>query len=255
MLATKPRDLPQALLVLALCFISSVRTLVITSPLDGDVWNGDGTANVIQWDVLPATWPENPTYFDILMVNGIGELYTPFLNLSIATGLNAFAASSLSFTLAGQLRSGSGYRLYFTDPSDSGNVYTESGVFSIVGSTGTASVLTSTDAASSTSTTSSTSSTTTAFSSSSSSTSSTSSSTTSYTSSDSSTSTPHSTKISTSTHAPTTTREGVVGSDGPGGLADQSSLDDIWSGAPVLGPRWAAAGSILLAGLVGAVLL
>ncbi|KAI5474221.1 hypothetical protein MNV49_003876 [Pseudohyphozyma bogoriensis] len=145
------------LFLAVLAAIPAAKAIIVTLPVAGQVWNGNGT-NEISWSVYPQTYPV-PTspYFDIYLRNGLGTLYPTFLNLSLtADSIDATAGTSVAFTLQGQLKEGTGYQLFFSNPDDASDVYCESGIFSISlsgnSSSSTSTTTTTSSGASSTST-------------------------------------------------------------------------------------------------------
>ncbi|KAM0745946.1 hypothetical protein T439DRAFT_330140 [Meredithblackwellia eburnea MCA 4105] len=108
------------------------QALVIVQPSANTVWEQNGSDNIIEWALYPLTYP-TPTsqYFDIYIRNGVGQLYTPFLNVSIAHNVDSLSSTSLAFLLSGQFLAGTGYQLWFTDPNNANTYYCQSDVFSI----------------------------------------------------------------------------------------------------------------------------
>lgn len=139
---------PLALLHLALLQLASA--LVVVSPASSTVWDANGQ-NVIQWartsrdasagsahdrdPVLPLTNPlPASSLFDIFLRQGTG-LYSPSLNISLASAVDSATHTSLSFPLTGQLKAGSGYQLFFSAPGRADIVYADSPSFSIANNT------------------------------------------------------------------------------------------------------------------------
>ncbi|GAA5880061.1 hypothetical protein JCM1840_007143 [Sporobolomyces johnsonii] len=104
-------------------------------PADHEAMNYSQSAtatNDITWSLLPLTTPAPATqYFDIYIRNGIGSMYTPSLNLSIATNVDATTKLSFAVTDAMKFIPGPGYQLFFSDPTNAATVYCDSDVFSI----------------------------------------------------------------------------------------------------------------------------
>ncbi|GAA5927704.1 hypothetical protein JCM3775_006059 [Rhodotorula graminis] len=118
-----------ALVVLA----GVAQAIVVSSPTATSVWSqsADGDAR-IEWSLLPATSPPPATqYFDIYLRNGVGAMYTPSLNLLLATKVDSLASTYLDVAATDKFVPGPGYQLFFSDPANPATVYCDSDVFAI----------------------------------------------------------------------------------------------------------------------------
>ncbi|GAA5892372.1 hypothetical protein JCM5296_003581 [Sporobolomyces johnsonii] len=197
--------------------------------------------NDITWSLLPLTNPAPATqYFDIYIRNGIGSMYTPSLNLSIATNVDATTKLSFAVTDAMKFIPGPGYQLFFSDPTNAATVYCDSDVFSIGSMTvrGTDSAATSTRLSS-----------TVAVSEASSTPSTFSSSTSTLLSSATSPSLSTTTSSSSSSSATSTTRSRIAAATAIGGPADQG-LNLVHTSAAVPRIRAARVGELAAAAVV-----
>ncbi|GAA5841202.1 hypothetical protein JCM9279_000577 [Rhodotorula babjevae] len=118
----------------ALAFLAgAAQAIVVSSPTATSVWSqsADGDAR-IEWSLLPATFPPPATqYFDIYMRNGVGAMYTPSLNLLLATKVDSLASTYLDVAATDKFVPGPGYQLFFSDPANPATVYCDSDVFAI----------------------------------------------------------------------------------------------------------------------------
>jgi len=103
------------------------------------VWVQQGGTNTIAWTLFPLTNPAPATqFFDVYLRNGVGTMYSPPLNESIATMVDSTAGTSIVFDGASTLKVGPGYQLFFSDPTDAGTVYCDTPTtFSIAAGTAT----------------------------------------------------------------------------------------------------------------------
>ncbi|TNY19742.1 hypothetical protein DMC30DRAFT_289143 [Rhodotorula diobovata] len=118
-----------ALAVLAL-LASVAEALVVTLPTAVSIWT-EGAAR-IEWSLLPETFPPPATpFFDVYIRNGVGAMYTPSLNLLLATRVDSTASTYLDVAQIDKFRRGPGYQLFFSDPASPSTFYCESDVFAI----------------------------------------------------------------------------------------------------------------------------
>ncbi|GAA6009056.1 uncharacterized protein JCM10292_002467 [Rhodotorula paludigena] len=111
----------------------AVEAIVITSPSATTVWStsGDPPA-VIEWSLIPETYPPPATpFFDVYIRNGVGGMYTPALNLLLASNIDATKGTSLTVTDIQKFIQGPGYQLFFSDPANPGTIYCDSDPFAI----------------------------------------------------------------------------------------------------------------------------
>ncbi|GJN89823.1 hypothetical protein Rhopal_002812-T1 [Rhodotorula paludigena] len=220
----------------------AVEAIVITSPSATTVWSTSvDPPAVIEWSLIPETYPPpatpvsfDDTFFDVYIRNGVGGMYSPALNLLLASNIDATKGTSLTVTDIQKFIQGPGYQLFFSDPANPNTIYCDSDVFTI-GSidAGGSPPASSEPASSSSSTTSDSASSTTASSASSSSSS-------SFSSVRTTTSAPSATSA---TSSPTSRGNGITRAPVPGG-PDQQGFNLVPRGAaPRAGTSWSLVGA------------
>ncbi|ORY91610.1 hypothetical protein BCR35DRAFT_298846 [Leucosporidium creatinivorum] len=115
--------------------LTVAQALVVTLPTSLSDWDTTGTTPIyIQWALYPLTFPAPASqFFDIYIRNGVGGMYEPFLNQSLALSVDASTSTYYEVPASEAVKFvvGTGYQLFFSDPNDASVVYCDSEVFSI----------------------------------------------------------------------------------------------------------------------------
>ncbi|POY74082.1 hypothetical protein BMF94_2894 [Rhodotorula taiwanensis] len=125
------------LLAMVVARASFTGAIVITEPSSPTFWsNATGAVNTMVWSLLPATYPPPKTqYFDIYLRNAAPGMYSPGINISLATRIDSQMGTSINLTDISRFRAGGGYQLFLSDPTDASIVYCGSDVFAVVSPT------------------------------------------------------------------------------------------------------------------------